>query len=340
MKKQIVFILLSLIGVIAYISYLLILPCSNFSEKSSTFIIEEGKTDKEDVINTLEQNKIIKNVWAFSLVANQLNIWRKLKPGKYEIKQNDNILTVVKMLRKNKQVEAKLIINKIRTREDLARLIGKNFSTDSISVVRFLSSNDSLAPFSVDTNTVMNLIIPNTYTFYWGTSVYKILLKLQTVNEQFWNKNDRLQKANALGFSPKDVYTIASIVEEETNMNEDKGKIASVYINRFHQGMNLGADPTVKFALKNFLIKRVLFNQLKVESPFNTYMHKGLPPGAICTPSISTIDAVLNAPTTNYLYFVAKSDFSGYSNFSSNFTQHSIYAKQYQQALDNYHIQK
>ena len=143
-----------------------------------------------------------------------------------------------------------------------------------------------------------------------------------------------------MGFKPREIYAIASIVEEETNMLADKGKIASVYINRFHKGMNLGADPTVKFALKDFTLKRILFQHLTVSSPYNTYKNKGLPPGPICTPSIETLDAVLNAPTTDYLYFVAKPDFSGYSNFSSNFSEHSKYAKQYQQALNEYLLRK
>ena len=123
-------------------------------------------------------------------------------------------------------------------------------------------------------------------------------------------------------------------------MEADKGKIASVYINRYHKGMNLGADPTVKFALKDFSLKRILFQHLSVASPYNTYRNKGLPPGPICTPSIETLDAVLNAPITDYLYFVAKPDFSGYSNFSSNFAEHSKYAKQYQQALNDYLLRK
>ena len=161
--------------------------------------------------------------------------------------------------------------------------------------------------------------------------------RLKSESDDFWEKDNRLEKAKAMGFKPQEIITFASIVEEETNMETDKGKIASVYINRFHKGMNLGADPTVKFALKDFSLKRILFQH---SSPFNTYKNKGLPPGPICTPSVNTIDAVLNAPTTSYLYFVAKPDFSGYSNFSSNFAEHSIYAKQYQQALNIYLAKK
>ncbi|MGN6619393.1 MAG: endolytic transglycosylase MltG, partial [Ilyomonas sp.] len=152
----------------------------------------------------------------------------------------------------------------------------------------------------------------------------------------FWEKNNRLEKAKALGFTPQQVYTLASIVEEETNKDDEKGDIASVYINRYNKGMPLGADPTIKFALKDFALKRILYGHLNVNSPYNTYRNKGLPPGPICTPQKVTIDAVLDAPKTNYLFFVARSDFSGYHHFSDNYAEHQQYARLYQKALDEW----
>lgn len=339
MKKTILSILL-LIILLATTAYIFLAPATAFNEKSKSVIIEQGMTSKEDVADVFVQKELVKNGWAFKLLGDGLSIWGKIKPGKFLIKRSDNLFSIVRMLRNNHQSEVKLIINKIRTNEDLAKLIGKNFSTDSASVMQFLTNNDSLKPFGVDSNTVCTIIIPDTYSFYWITPLNKILAKLQTTSDDFWNADGRNQKAKAMGFTPKQIYTLASIVEEETNMLADKGKIASVYINRFHKGMNLGADPTVKFALKDFTLKRILFQHLSVNSPFNTYKNKGLPPGPICTPSTATVDEVLNAPTTDYLYFVAKPDFSGYSNFSSNFTEHSKYAKQYQQALNEYLIKK
>ena len=324
----------------AAIGYIFFAPATAFDEKSKSVIIQEGMTGNDDVAELFTQKGIVKNGWAFKLLGDGLNIWGKIKPGKFQIKRSDNLFTIVRMLRNNHQTEVKLIINKIRTNEDLARLIGKNFSTDSATVIQFLTNNDLLKPFAVDSNTVFTIIIPNTYSFYWITPLNKILAKLQSTSDDFWNTDDRSKKAAKMGFTPKQIYTLASIVEEETNMLADKGKIASVYINRYHKGMNLGADPTVKFALKDFSLKRILFQHLTVQSPYNTYKNKGLPPGPICTPSAATIDEVLNAPTTNYLFFVAKPDFSGYSNFSSNFAEHSKYAKQYQQALNDYQLKK
>ncbi len=336
MKKTFLSILLLLIVIIAATAYIFFAPATAFDEKTKSFVIEENKTDKDDIVDLLTQRYIIKNGWAFSLLANQLNIWNKIRPGKFEVKRSDNLLSIVRMLRNNRQVQVKLVINKFRTNEDFARLIGKNFSTDSVAAMQFLSNNDSLRPYSIDSNTVATIIVPNTYTFYWITPLGKIFSKLKAASDEFWSEDNRLDKAKQMGFTPKEIYTIASIVEEETNKEADKGKIASVYINRYHKGMALGADPTIKFALKDFSLKRILFQHLSVQSPYNTYKNKGLPPGPICTPSTNTIDAVLNAPATDYLYFVAKPDFSGYSNFSSNFAEHSQYAKQYQQALNEY----
>jgi UPF0755 protein len=149
-----------------------------------------------------------------------------------------------------------------------------------------------------------------------------------------WWTAARVQQAKSKGLSPTDAYILASIVEEETNAQGDKGKIASVYLNRMDKGIKLGADPTVKFALRDFELKRIYDKYLKVESPYNTYQHTGLPPGPICTPSTATLEAVLTAPNTDYLYFVAKPDFSGYSNFAATYKEHLAFAKQYREALD------
>ncbi|MFP5041011.1 endolytic transglycosylase MltG [Parasediminibacterium sp. JCM 36343] len=336
MKKKIVAFLFAAFVLLVAVLYIFFAPATAFDEKAKSFIVEPDKNNKEDVVALLKEKYIIKNGWAFSLLASQLGVWDKLRPGKFEVRNGDNVLSIVRMLRRNRQVEVKLVINKLRTNEDLARLIGKNFSTDSAGVMQFLTSNDSLKPFSIDSNTVMTIVVPNTYAFYWSTGLAKIFTRIKKASDDFWGNGGRMQKATTMGFTSKEIYTIASIVEEETNKEEDKGKIASVYINRLHKGMNLGADPTIKFALKDFLLKRILFQHLTVLSPYNTYKNKGLPPGPICTPSTNTIDAVLNAPATDYIFFVAKPDFSGYSNFSSNFAQHSQYAKEYQQALNEY----
>jgi UPF0755 protein len=238
------------------------------------------------------------------------------------------------MLRSGNQTPVNFVITKLRTKEDFAKKIGNNFECDSVSVIQFLNNNDSLSKYDLDSNTVMTAVIPNTYILKWNNSTTSLFRKLFTEQQKFWTEK-RKAEASALNLSQKEVYILASIVEEETNEENDKGKIASVYLNRLRTGMKLAADPTVKFAMKDFALKRIYFKHLSFASPFNTYQHSGLPPGPICTPSIKTIDAVLNAPATDYLYFVAKPDFSGYSNFASGYEEHMKNAKAYQQALDS-----
>jgi UPF0755 protein len=309
-------------------------PATAFSEKKQYFTLSEDSLSASLITQALLKQHIIKRSWPFQFVLKELNIAKYVKPGKYEVNKNASALSTVRMLKNNQQTAVNLVINKLRLKEDLAKLIAKNFAIDSSQVMNFMNSNDSLLPYKVDTSTVFTIIIPATYTFYWNTSLRKIFNRLSVADSIFWSKNDRLEKAKALGLSPKQVYILASIVEEESNIDEERGKIASVYINRLNQNMALQACPTIKYAMKDFALTRIYEKYLFTPSPYNTYRNKGLPPGPICTPSAKCIDIVLNAPKTNYLYFVAKSDFSGYSHFSSNFAEHSFYAKQYQQALD------
>ncbi len=340
MSRVLSTLLLVLIIVGAIAAWLVLGAGTGFSEKTRYFIIAEGKTDKASVLQVLEDNEIIAHPATFSLLASQLGVWDKLRPGKYEVKKGMSNWKIVRMLRNGRLAEIKLVINKLRTKEDLAKLISKNFAPDSISVMRFLNSKDSLKPFGVDTSMVFTLIIPDTYSFYWNTSLTRIFSKLADAQRSFWLKNERMAKAEKMKFTPEQVYVLASIVEEETNYESDKYKIASVYINRLQKQMPLQACPTIKFAMKDFTITRIYEKYLFNPSPYNTYRVKGLPPGPICTPSPKTIDIVLNAPVSNYLYFVAKSDFSGYHHFSSSYDEHNSYAKEYQKALDAYMARK
>lgn len=291
------------------------------------------------VKDSLKQKRIVGNLFVFDKLAQLTKYKQNIKPGKYKVPNGMSVYNLIKMLRSGRQEPVNLVIIKLRTRDDLAKKIAANFETDIGTANDFFDSNDSLAIFGLDTNTVMTSVIPNTYTFKWNTPVKSIFKKLNTEEKKFWN-DERSEKAARLGLTPNEVYTLASIVEEETNKLSDKGKIASVYLNRISKGMRLAADPTIKFAMKNFGLKRIYHKYLDYPSPYNTYTHAGLPPGPICTPSIKTIDAVLDAPTTSYLFFVARADFSGYSDFADTYAQHLVYAKAYQKALDSLIISK
>ena len=333
MKKKIIYTILALILISgAFIGYKIFGPTVNAPEKKY-FYISTGE-NYEGVIADLQDLKIITSEFWFNLVAKKLNYPKSVKAGRYEIINGTSILTLVRMLRSGSQSPVKLVINKIRTKEDLAQKIASGFECDSLSFISLLNNTDSLKKYNLDTNTVMTAVIPDTYSILWNTSPAKIFKKLYTDQQKFWN-TEREKKAAALNMTPQQIYTMASIVEEETNKEDDKGKVASVYINRIEKGMKLEADPTVKFAMKDFGLKRIYHKHLSYASPYNTYQQTGLPPGPICTPSSKTIDAVLNAPKTNYIFFVAKPDFNGYSNFAATYEEHLVYAKAYQNALDS-----
>ena len=332
MKKKLIFwILLILFLTGGYVAWQVFGPTVSEPE-SKYFYIKTGSV-YSDVRQSLIDQKIIGNTFFFDLVSKQLKYPQKVKAGRYQVKNGTSIVRLVRMLRSGHQSPVNLVINKLRLKENLAQKIAANFECDSASVMQVLTDAETLRKYDVDNNTLLSIVIPNTYSIYWNTPAEKIIDKLYTEKVKFWNE-ERLAKAKTLNLTPGQVYTMASIVEEETNKEDDKGKIASVYMNRIATGMRLQADPTVKFALKNFSLTRILHGHLAYQSPFNTYQNTGLPPGPICTPSVKTIDAVLNAPQTNYIYFVAKPDFKGYSNFASTYQEHLVFAKAYQQALD------
>ncbi len=331
-KKIILFVFVVLLAVAGFFAWKLFGPTLH-SPEGDFFYIHTG-SGYGQVKNDLKKDKVITNDFWFDKVSKYLGYYKNVKPGKYKIDDGMSVVNLVRILRAGRQVPVNLVITKLRTREDLAKKITNSFESDSADVMNFLNTNDSLLQFDVDTNTLMTKVIPNTYTFTWNTSTQKILKKLYAEEKKFWN-DSRLKEAARLHLTPGEVYTLASIVEEETNKQEDKGKIGSVYLNRLRKGMRLAADPTIKFAMKNFELKRIYHKYLTFPSPYNTYINTGLPPGPICTPSIKTIDAVLQMPETDYIFFVARSDFSGFSDFAATYKEHLIYAKSYQQALDS-----
>ena len=337
-KKIIRYTFIAFLAILLFLTWRIFGSNTNFEESKKSVFIKTGSTFLR-VRKELDNKGVISNTRSFSLLARLSGYKQNIIPGKYVFEKGTSLYTILKTLQSGRQTPVNLVINKLRTKEDVAAKIAANFECDSIAVSNFLNNNDSLAAYNLDSNTVMTAIVPNTYSIIWNTSFSKIFKRLYNEQQKFWS-DERKKKATAQGLTPQQVYTLASIVEEETNKEEDKGKIASVYINRMNKGMRLGADPTVKFALKDFNLKRIYQKHLAVQSPYNTYLNGGLPPGPICTPSTKTIDAVLNAPATSYLYFVAKPDLNGYSNFASTYEEHLRYAKAYQQALDTIMLRK
>lgn len=337
-RKIILPVLLLILVLVIFFAWKVIGPNTSFDGKRYFLYIKTG-SGFDDVMQTLRKDDVINNPGLFSFVAGKLGLPEKMKAGKYEIKSGASILTIARMLRNGKQSPVNLIITKLRTKEDFARFAGHQLECDSLAIINYLNNIDSLNKKGLDTNTAMTAVIPDTYTFYWNTTASKVFSKLFTEQQKFWNE-DRLQKARNIVLTAQQVYILASIVDEETNKYDEMPLMASVYINRLNKGMRLGADPTVKFAARNFAAKRITLKMIgeSAGSPYNTYRNAGLPPGPICTPSVKTLDAVLNAAKTDYIYFCAKADFSGYHSFAATNEEHLKNARAYQKALDSLKI--
>ncbi len=332
MKKIIIGIIILLVAIGGYFGYKFLSP--EVSNKQDTYFYIHTGDDVATVKEKLVYQKYISGD-GFDMISKLLK-YKKAKPGRYKLKDGLSLYKLVKALRSGEQAEVKMVIIKERTKEIFSGKIGKgkkfDLESDSLQMINYLSNNDSLKKFGVDTNTVMALVMPYTYNLKWNSTPGKIVQQFYTAYQKFWTAERKI-KADSLHLTPLEVISLASIVEEETNKKADKYNIASTYLNRVRIGMKLQADPTVKFAMKNFGLKRILGTHLKTDSPYNTYMYAGIPPGPICTPSVESIDAVLDAPKTEYLYFVASHEFNGSTIFTTNYDDHLKYARLYQQEL-------
>ena len=329
MKRLILVILFLILILSAIAAWIFLGPATGFSEKATALYIGSNSATKKAVIDSVKKNRIVHNEWAFEVLANQLDYWKNIKPGKYEIPKGSSIVEILRMLRNGRQTPVEVVIIKFRTKEDLAGRLGRKFESDSARIMSFLNSADSLKKFNTTPETSMAAILPDNYTYFWNSTPSQIYEKMYRTSQKFWT-DERKDKAKAIGLSPTEVTILASIIEEETTNQQEKDTIASVYLNRLKKGMPLGADPTLKFATRQFELKRIAGEILNVESPYNTYQNTGLPPGPICTPSRESIDAVLNPATTGYYYFVANSRLNGHL-FSTTFEEHVARANQYRE---------
>lgn len=287
----------------------------------------------QDVKNNLLSNGFIQNEWSFDILAKRAGYPAKVKAGKYHIAKGTSNYEIVRMLRSGKQTPVKLTIKKLRTKQDFINLVSSKLEADSTQLKSVLTNDSILAIYQLDSNNAMCAIIPDTYEFWWNTNAEKTYQKIASYYQRFWT-NERLKQAQQKGLTAAQTVILASIIEEETNYNPEKDTIASVYLNRLHKGMMLQADPTARFAYGDFTIKRITSKQTNYPSLYNTYFVTGLPPGPICTPSKKSIEAVLNAANTNYLFFCAKEDLSGSHRFAKDYATHQQNAKKFQQALN------
>ena len=318
---------------IIFAAVILFFPQTSFKEKTKVVYIKEGNFSK--ITQQLEKEKVISYSLLFKATYKILFKKYPIQSGRYEITANTPNLILLLKLIKGSNSEVKLVLTKIRTKAEFVHLFSQKLNINEALFLKFINNNDSLKPYQVNVNNFLTMIIPNTYYFYWNSTIKQVLDKFYIYHEEVKNSISMNPNFITKKMSYEDIYILASIVEEESNVKEDKKLIASAYLNRLKIGMPLQADPTVKYAQQDFKLNRILHKHLKFKSPYNTYLNRGLPPGPICTPSMITLDCVIDAPETNYLYFVSQPNFSGQHYFSSNYRDHTNQVKKYHNFLNN-----
>jgi UPF0755 protein len=291
----------------------------------------------QQAIDSVVVNLQINNRKVLQWLAEKKKYPDMVKPGKYIIDKPLSYNELINILRGGRQTPVRITFNNIRTIKELAGRIGGQIQADSAEIVDFFTDPVNYSKDGFKPENVIAVFIPDTYEFYWNTRAEKLYSRMLREYRRFWN-SERVRKSEEISLTPLEVSTLASIVDEEALKQDEKPRIAGVYINRLRRGIPLQADPTIKFAINDFTVNRILYKHLGIDSPYNTYKYPGLPPGPIGCPSIEGIDAVLNAEKHDYLYFAAKADFSGYHNFSRTLTEHNRYASQYQRELNKRRI--
>lgn len=290
------------------------------------------KDSFDDLAKMLEEQDYIKSAAKFKTYA-AIHEMDSVRVGNYKLEQGESYRTIITRLYKGRQAPIRLTFNYIRTLDKLAEHIGKKTMISGDEFAEFFRKD---AQQSGDKPNYIARFMPNTYEVYWTITPAEFAELMKKHYDEFWDSNDRRDRAEDLGFTPEQVMTLASIVIEETKAEKEMSSVAGVYINRIAKKMPLQADPTVKFAVGDFSLKRILSKHLRIDSPYNTYKNQGLPPGPICSPALVAIDAVLDYGDNrhDWLYFCANSDFSGTHVFAKTLSQHNVNARAYHKALN------
>lgn len=336
-KRKILVVVLILFSVLLtsfsfYAYQLLYTPNVVVEQEARSLIIRPGQSFDE-LRNHLYNERYINDAVSFAFLSKVLKYDENIKPGHYVLGPDMSNLEAIRLLRSGGQTALDVTFHNIRTKELLAERLSKNLMAEEDELLAMMNDPEITARYGFDTLNIVSMFIPNTYEFFWTTSAEDLFERMHTEYEKFWT-DERLRKAEQLGLDPKEVSVLASIVQAETNKNDEMPRVAGVYLNRLNKNMALQADPTLVFAAQDFTIKRVLDEHKAIDSPYNTYKYRGLPPGPINLPQTPAIDAVLNAENHKYIYFCAKPDFSGYHAFATTYTEHLRNARKWQRALN------
>lgn len=313
--------------VVAFCTYQITSSPYNDKEPVCIYVDEDDDVDSIKV----KMHEVGASTTGFSIL-NMVKRYRT-RTGRYEITPSTSAFNLYRKLKNGQQDPVNLVVPSVRDLDKLAGTMARNLMIDSATISKALHDEDFISALGYDKETIPALFIPNTYQVFWNISVEKLFERLKTENSRFWNE-ERTNKAKAINMSTTEVYTLASIVDEETANNAEKPMIAEMYLNRLAIGMPLQADPTVKKAVGDWSLRRILHEHLKVNSPYNTYINTGLTPGPLRIATIAGIDAVLNHADHNYLYMCAKEDFSGTHNFATTYSEHLKNAHKYVEALN------
>jgi UPF0755 protein len=330
----VIIIALGLTGVFYYLKYF----GANVTDKQEYLYIHTGAT-YQDVYKTVRDEGIVKDSASFNWAAQNMKYTTRVKPGRYHLVGGMSNRRLINMLASGSQEPVILNFHNLRLKEEFSGFVSKKIEPDSASIIRLLDSTDFLKQYGFTPDNVYAMFIPNTYQVYWNNTPEKFFKRMYANYEKFWTP-ERKQKAAAIGLSPIQVSILASITDAEALHDDEMPTIAGLYLNRLKKGMKLESDPTVIFAKQDFTIKRVLNKYLSFDSPYNTYLHTGLPPGPIMMPSVNALNSVLDYKKTDYIYMCAKADFSGYHAFATNVADHLVNAHKFQEALNERNIKK
>ena len=284
-------------------------------------------TSPEAFADTLRSNLGKPGEKAWTLMK-LLGVDLNKRVGAYRIEEGATPIEIARRIRNGQQTPVKFTFNNVRTVEQFAERVSERLLISKEEMLQLLGDEQFCAKYGQTPATMPAILFPDSYEYYWNVKAERLIDDLASYSKRFWN-DDRRRKAESLGLTPEEVVTVASIAEEESAKRDERGKIGRLYINRLQSGMPLQADPTVKFAIGDFGIRRITVEMTKYDSPYNTYRYAGLPPGPIRFVEKATIDNILNSEPTNYIYMCAKEDFSGYHNFAATYAEHCANARRY-----------
>ncbi|MGZ3884793.1 MAG: endolytic transglycosylase MltG [Bacteroidia bacterium] len=333
---------LAVVGVVGYWAYInLYKPNVNLEGKNYKYIYIKTGAGYDDVLEALYDENVIDNHKTFEWMATRLDLDKNIHPGRFRISNGMNNRQIINMLRNNRQEKVKLTFNsQIHNLEELTEYIDAKLELSADEVEEVLGNDGLLEKkYGLDPDNVFALFLPNVYEVSWAIGRNELFDQIKEKFDEVWNKQ-RIEKAKKTGFSIPQLMTLASIVQGESGIESEQEKIAGVYINRLKKDIPLQADPTLKFANRNYDAQRITNADKDVDSPYNTYRNKGLPPGPISLVYTQSIDAVLNYSKHNFIFFCAKPDFSGFSDFTCTYKEHEKFAEAYQKALDKKGIRR